>query len=128
MNFSLKLSEIQFMNMKLRTLPSGLVLTVVVGWSNPVGVVPILGFVVRNFDLVVSMSLPFVLIEISLLTEVWPAIDVSLNEAVTDADVVPGAIEVVVSGVSVNKRNRNLLIYHKGISAYNTQKFWSTSL
>ena len=124
----LELSEIQFMNMKLRTLPSGLVLTVVVGWSNPVGVVPTLGFVVRNFDLVVSMSLPLVPIEVSLLTEVWPAIDVSLNEAVTDADVEPGAIEVVVSGVSVNKRNRNLLIYHKGISAYNTQKFWSTSL
>ena len=44
--------------------------------------------------------------------------DVSLNEAVTvmfDADVEPGAFEGPVRGVSVNKQNRNLLIYHKGI-------------
>ena len=100
------------MNIKLRTLPFCLVLTVVVDLLNPVG------FLVRNFDLAVNKSLPPVLIEVSLLIEVWPAMDVSLNEAVTvmfDADVEPGAIEGPVCGVSVNKQNRNLLIYHKGI-------------
>ena len=45
--------------------------------------------------------------------------DVALNEVVSvifDADVEPGAIEVVVSGVNVAKQNKNFLIYHKGIS------------
>ena len=108
--------------MKLRALPSGLVLTVAVDLSNPVGFVRIMGFVVRNSDLDVCMSLSPVLIEVRLLIEVWPAMDVSLNEAVTvmfDVDATPGAIEGPKCGVSVNKRNRNLILYHKGISIYN---------
>ena len=52
------------MNIKLRTLPFCLVLTVVVDLLNPVG------FLVRNFDLAVNKSLPPVLIEVSLLIEV----------------------------------------------------------
>ena len=91
--------------MKLWILPSGSVLIDVVGLTNSVG------FVVKNVGLVVS-----------IFFEVWPAIDVSMNEAVTvifDADVETGAIEVVVSGVSVAKRNNNFSMYHKGIQSEN---------
>ena len=88
------------MDLKLWTLPSGLVLIDVVGLTNSVG------FVVKIFGLVVSISLPTVVIEVSLLS--W-------NEAVFvifDADVEPGAVEVVVIGVNVAKWNKNFSIYH----------------
>ena len=75
----------KIMDMKLWILPSGSVLSDVVGLTNSVG------FVVKNVGLVAS-----------IFFDVWPAMDVS----------VIGAIEVVVSGVNVAKRNKNFSINH----------------
>ena len=104
--------------MKSWTLPSWLGLIDVVGFLNSVGFVRVVGLVVKILGLVVSMSLPPVLIEVSLLIEVWPAMEVSLNEFVSVifvADVDSGLVGVVVRGVNVAKLSENLLLYHDDI-------------
>ena len=106
------------MNMKSWTLPSWFGLIDVVGFLNSVGFVRVVDLAVKILGLVVSMSLPPVLIEVSLLIEVWPAMEVSLNEFVSVifvADVDSGLVGVVVRGVNVAKWSDNLLLYHDDI-------------
>ena len=111
--------------MKLWTLPSWFGLIDVVSFLNSVGFVRAVDLVVEIIGLVVSMSLPPVLIEVSLLIEVWPAMEVSLNESVSVifvADVVSGLVGEVVRGVNVAKWSENLLLYHDDILP--TIKVW----